>query len=938
MRPLKIEMSAFGSYAGYTAVDFSHLTGGLFLVTGDTGAGKTTLFDAIVYALYDQTSGGQRDGRMMRSQYAADDVTTFVSLTFLYRDRQYQITRKPEYERASKRRQADGRVTMTKEKASVELIMPDGSAFKGRKKEIDQKIVEIIGLDAGQFMQVAMIAQGDFMRLLHASSKDRKIIFSKIFRTSLYWRIQENLKNEAKKYYGQLEDVRKQYMYELSQVTAEPDSEEQAQLEELLDKNYPEAGLVDAVMAAICRKDQARYEGAETRRRELEVKIADVRTAWTAVQRVQTADALMQQLKTEYQQLQEQRKMAENERLSCRNLYDQEAEGLKEVMYRAAEWMSLYDAYDHRAETLRKTEEMLGQMGAKAEALKKEQASMAVQQEVYSQRLSEKGMRSENQLRLSHQAELGRERLARITSLLEQMEAKQQQEMVCRKALNEHEAADKNYWKLEQAYERLYRLFLEEQAGILAAELKEGLPCPVCGSAHHPAPAHFEGEAPNQKSVDTAQKKADAAREQRQQRMAELQKQNGIYQEMIRNVQREGDILFADGWRDDPNAVRELKIQHENELKDLKTELKQAERQLKELDEIADKQAELDKKMQSFVKEAEQLTEKMQQLQQQQMSLKGETAAIKARLPYDTREEAATVSALSEKRLRLLERNAETAEQKCRELDGQLRHLDGRLQSAEEEYALALEAAAGQNGRHPEGLTAEGFREEMDALTKLKEEAEADCREIFAVQGRNQTARSHLQVSRGQYETLNEKYQIWQNMSRTANGSLSGNVKIDLETYVLRYYFMQIIEAANRRLVQMNGHQFLLQCTAMENLGSQGEAGLNLDVYSVITGRVRDIRTLSGGESFMAALAMALGMADMIGRMSGAVQIDTMFVDEGFGSLDEASREQAIRILQQLAGEHRLIGIISHVSELRDRIECRLQVEKTTKGSNIHWK
>lgn len=930
MRPLKIEMSAFGSYAGYTVVDFSHLTGGLFLVTGDTGAGKTTLFDAIVYALYDQTSGGQRDGRMMRSQYAADDIKTYVRLTFVYRGEQYTVTRKPEYERASKRKQADGRISMTKEKASVELILPGGTVFKGRKRETDQKIAEIIGLDAGQFMQVAMIAQGDFMRLLHASSKDRKVIFSKIFRTDMYWRIQENLKSQAKKYYGELEDVRKLYMYELSQVVPEAGSDEQVLLEELLSKNYPDAEQVDAVLAAICGKDHRRYEEADGKRQQLESALADAQETLTTFRRIRTIEAAKGELAAQVEKLKAEGAEAGKALAAHRELYAGQSGPLKDKLYRIEQLLPLYDRFQKTEEALKEVSRELEHTGAQAESVRRQMEAMTEQIEVYEQRLSGKAALSEENIRLTHEAEKGQERLKRIQALRERMEERGRQEMVCRKALAEHEAADLSYQEKEDHYEQLYHLFLAGQAGILAANLSEGSPCPVCGSVTHPCPAPFSEEAPNQRSVDQALKQAKAARERRQQCMAEFQKQNGIYQEMVNAVRREGEFLFAEQWQDEWSFIENVQGSHEAKQKELVLALKNIEKQMKELAQICEKQTALKKQVADCGEKEASLGEKILHLQQGQMTLQGETAAIKDQLPYDTRDEAAAISAECKKRLDEMEQAVADAELKCRKTEGELSHLTGRLQAAQEEYAQALQAAKGS-------ILPEQTEERIAALTEQKRAAEALCREIYAVWGRNLAVQERLRVSRKQYEALSARYQVWQNLSRTANGSLPGNVKIDLETYVLRYYFTQIIEAANRRLVQMNGHQFLLKCTAMENLGSQGEAGLNLDVYSMVTGRIRDIRTLSGGESFMAALSMALGMADMIGRMSGAVQIDTMFVDEGFGSLDEASREQAVRILQQLAGSQRLIGIISHVSEMRERIECRLQVEKTKKGSSIQW-
>ena len=242
MRPRRLKMSAFGSYAGETEIDFTRVRQGVFLITGDTGAGKTTIFDGITYALYGQTSGGRRDGAMMRSQYAPVGTKTFVELEFENRGEIYRIIRNPEYERESKRKNKEGEYTLTKEKAGVALYLPDGSLYRGNKQETNGKVVEILGVDVRQFTQIAMIAQGDFLKLLLAKSDERKEIFSRIFDTKIFWSVQEELRSRAKQLYGDLEDNKKACLREMGELKGDSD-EEQEWLREALSRGEKEPDL-----------------------------------------------------------------------------------------------------------------------------------------------------------------------------------------------------------------------------------------------------------------------------------------------------------------------------------------------------------------------------------------------------------------------------------------------------------------------------------------------------------------------------------------------------------------------------------------------------------------------------------------------------------------------------------------------------------------------
>lgn len=362
MRPVKLTMSAFGSYSGVETIDFTKVQGGLFLITGDTGAGKTTIFDAVTYALYDRTSGGRRDGSMMRSQYADDETETFVEYTFVYRGDQYTIRRNPEYMRAGKRKNADGKIRLVKETSKVSLLMPDGREFRGKKREIDQKIEQIIGLDAGQFTQIAMIAQGDFLRLLHAESKERKKIFSKIFQTQIYRDVQEELKEQGKTLYISLKENETDIRREMERIDA-GQSDGQKMWEELLSQEMPPAESVLGALGQILKEENEGYEKLEAEETMLQKESEQLRILIGKKQEINRIFELLERTESEYKKLQEQSR--EYEILKDRALQGERSEQarrlevqalrtkedvrrIKEEMIALKEWLEVHGEAENR--------------------------------------------------------------------------------------------------------------------------------------------------------------------------------------------------------------------------------------------------------------------------------------------------------------------------------------------------------------------------------------------------------------------------------------------------------------------------------------------------------------------------------------------------------------------------------------------------------------
>jgi len=898
MKPINLTMSAFGSYSGVERIDFTGIQNGCFLITGDTGAGKTTIFDAVTYALYGRTSGGKRDGNMMRSQYAKDgdetwvelvfteyadsETDTYVEFQFLYRDQEYTVRRNPEYLRPSKRKNADGTVKFVKETAKISLILPDGSEFQGKKKEIDLKIEEIIGLDVNQFTQIAMIAQGDFLKLLHAESKERKQIFSKIFHTRIFWKIQDTLKEQAKELYIQLEKNSMDCRREMERVQIAQDDERNDVWKQLLSLQLPSQKEVLDCVEIICQSGEAKEKDQEKKNAQEE----------------KCADAIQMELKNR-----------------------QDTNHLFELLKKTGERLEILKGQESKAEEMRKqihaairaekavaAEEQLQKTKAEYANLKKESRELEEKLKQQAKDLESAGALYQEREALSKKEEPKiQEQILRLQEILPKLKQVHSLKKQYQKSEQDMQDCMKKCQETSQRYERLYQKYFEEQAGILARELQEGEPCPVCGSCSHPKKAVLSGDAPQKEQVERAKAMRDQAEKERTEVLERFQAVKGRLeseQSMIEGfLEKEGKTETDFEEKEAENALRKL-------TEDLK-------------------------KLQSAFKNAQ---DQYQKLTQEKSRIQGQAESKKSQLILwnkKVKDEEEYFRKEFQKQSFQSQEEYEQAKQwiKSREArEANLKKYETALLEVSSRYETLKQQTEGKQIAPIEKLERE--------LTVIREKLRLGREESMTLHTRNEInrrAREALIRDFSDAEKLRSQYEMMGNLSRTANGNLSGSVKLDFETYVQRQYFRQIIHAANVRLARMTGQEFILQCRDIGSLSSQAQAGLDLDVYDLVNDSVRDVKTLSGGESFMASLSMALGLADIVQNTAGEVSLETMFVDEGFGSLDDMARERAIQILKELAGEKGLVGIISHVNELKEQIEWQLEVKKTEHGSHVKW-
>lgn len=880
MKPVKLTLSAFGSYAGMDEIDFTKMKQGLFLITGDTGAGKTTIFDGITYALYDKTSGGNRDGNMMRSQYAAEDADTYVEYVFSYRGEQYTVRRSPEYLRLGKRRMADGSPRMVKEGAKVSLILPDGSEYQGKKKEVDHKIEEIIGLDVDQFTQIAMIAQGDFLKLLHAESKERKRIFSRIFQTRLCWKVEEELKEQSRQLFIRLEDNRKDCFREMERVEPFPSSEEETVWKGLLEEKAMSTDSVMDTLGAIYRQGEARETDAKNQSASLQKQAGELQAEVRSGEEINRLFELKKQAEEQQAELEAQREEAEALRRQVEEGVRAERVHVRELQLDST-----------KAEEV----QLSGQIADTKEW-------MAIRQEkAVADEAELKALRRE----LQEEEPVMQQQMIRLHDIL----PKYAQIRKLQKTFAEHSGRMEEILRecrtASAEYEEKYQRFFEEQAGILAKDLKEGEPCPVCGAKEHPKKAVLSGKAPDQKAVQKAKEKREKAEKERvliqeqfQEAKSRLESEKKLLEEVALEIQ---------GGVPGEKEAKEKLDQLERELSRKKAEFQEKESQFRKLTEGL--------KQRGGVLESQE-----KQLQKLGAKLQEEDAHFRQEL---TVQKFGSREAYLEAKAWISGREAK--EKKIKQFDAQSVELRTRRELLTQQT----------EGRHPVDLADQ--KERLESVLTLQKEQREKWLHLHGQNQKNKEAKEKLDHYFDMRGGLTAHYEMVNNLSRTANGTLSGSVKMDFETYVQRKYFKQIIHAANRRLSKMTSNEFILQCRDIKDLSSQGQAGLDLDVYHLVNDAVRDVKTLSGGESFMASLSMALGLADIVQSTAGAISLETMFVDEGFGSLDDAARERAIQILIELAGEKGLVGIISHVNELKEQIEYKLTVTKTDKGSHAEW-
>lgn len=910
MRPIKLTMSAFGPYSGTVTLDMDKLgSDGLYLICGDTGAGKTTIFDAITFALYGEASGSSRDSSELRSKSADPATPTFVELEFEIGSTRYKVRRSPEYERTAKR----GGGT-TRQAAEAELTRPDGSIVT-KYKDVTEAVREIIGLDRTQFSQIAMIAQGDFLKLLLAPTDERIRIFRKLFKTGHYQKLQEALKADCANAEREFKQLFERAGYCISTIKVLDDESEStlaklkessAALVEIItftegliaaDKDR-EASLKESVSAldSVIAELSQRLGSA----REIEADQAELERS---TKRIAIDTAMLEALGAVHKR--EQERAPERDELS------------RKITLLTAS-LSKYDALEASKREIDDLEKKIRFEKSRLENIAATQKADRARLEAITteaQTLAEAGEKRE---RLEAQRAAYITRLDALKSLADDIGKLKMLTASYEQTQEKYAFAAKQYAMMSDEYAKVSIRFLDEQAGVLAGTLEDGKPCPVCGSVTHPKPAGLTTQILSRELLDSMRAKCDDKEAQAKAYSADAAALKGQCDAIDNAAKKAAKRLEV--------AYSEADVLHEIQLcntafSSLIDEIATENKRIARRDELAvlipDLTADITHNDEILNSDGQKLSADKSRLEALRESLE----RTSSELAFPSKQAASAHIAELTVRLKQMTDALERAEKELREcserLSGQkdlVAHLTKKLKAAPAVNTATLEATLSARNAEKRSLT--------EHITEVNVRMDANSRALREL--------TKLAEDSGAAE---EKLKSLRTLSATANGNLTGKEKVMLETYIQMTFFDRIIERANIRLRRMTGEQYDLKRRRVAD-NNRAQSGLELDVIDHYHGNERSVRTLSGGESFKASLALALGLSEEIQSSSGGIKLDTMFVDEGFGSLDDESLRAAIDTLVGLSGGGRLVGIISHVSELKSIIDKKIVVTKARDGAS----
>lgn len=916
MRPIKLKMTAFGSYAGETVIDFNKLgTDGLYLITGVTGAGKSTIFDAITYALYGELSDKEREAKMLRSEYADPTVDTVVELEFEYKGLKYTVKRNPTYMRQKKR--GEGK---SEQKAGAELILPNGKVLE-KIPQVDAEIKNILGISKDQFKQTVMIAQGKFRELLTADTKTRKEILRSIFNAYIYKDFQDKInvkassvKAEFEKQLGDLKNAAGSVRY--------GDNEE---LGALCDKvalgELTAVSELETMLGKQNSDDDSELEKLAKAQKTIDEKILKVTEYITKGEEQNKRRRALEEAREQLPEIKKTSDDKSQEAKDTEEKYSSEnAEINKEIGALTAD-LPKYEQLESNRRKLRETETRItkntdesNRLGALRDELQKEHAKLWEE----SVSLENAGVNIE---KLNADIRDNKNRTEALSGLVKELKALDDVRKEYRRMQKEYSEARSDSDKLQSLAHDMRNMFNDEQAGLLAETLEDNKPCPVCGSLHHPDPKKKTEGAPSKKEVEAAEASAEKARQKADKLSSECSGKNSVIEEKKRVIGEDIADLLPGSTLDNANENAE------KELGGIKAKTADLEKQLTLENKNLTRKNELSELLPKKQDEIDKLKNDLDELTAAIANDTGSRDRLREQIESEARSLRFAGRAEAEARISELDKQLEANKAVIYEANKEAREQLKRLQSLTAEIETHEKNLASETP-----IDVEENRCEMDALNAEKGVVDGKYLDINVRRIANREAAKKLADVSPKLKDAEQEYTLVRSLADTACGKLSG-VKTDLEAYVQARFLDRILLCANRHLHKMSDGQYDL--IRRENIDTaQGQHTLDLDVKDYYNGTQRDVKSLSGGESFLASLSLALGLSDAVQQSSGGVRLDAMFVDEGFGSLSPEYLDQAMSVLRSLTESNRIIGIISHVEEVKRKIPKRIEITKNgSKGS-----
>lgn len=942
MRPIRLVLSAFGPYAKETQIDFDRLgREGLYLVTGDTGSGKTTIFDAIMFALYGEASGQVREGSMLRSKYAREDTPTFVELTFANQGKTYTVRRNPEYERPKKRKSSTGEISLTKEAADASLLeeLPDGTqkCLESKYTAVTASVKEMLGLDGNQFRQICMIAQGDFLKLLLASTDDRSRIFRKLFHTDNYQKLQQRISDEAnacKREYEDLEKAMRQHIEDI-QWRGEEDCQENIRLKERLSIVSPSSTeeLLQELKEYIERETKEK-NNLETKGLELQKQLDITNQKKGIAERKQQTKKQWQQADGQLQAMEEAEKIAATayeealERKDESVKYRKESEEIRRKLPQYEEVFLLENTVQELRKDIEKKEKEIKKNHIRQESLNTEINEL----ETKLQQFADVDGRI---VQLEGKTERIKEKRDFAGKLLLMLEQYESQEKLVQEAESEVKNFQDEVQKQENIFLKQENIFLKNQAVLLAEKLQTGKACPVCGSTEHPFPARREEikeKIPDEKTLEKQRKKLDERKKNLDAAQKNLREQTGILMGQEGQIKSFWEQLKEEAFQQEFHREQGEKIKTlladkkkswEESLLDVENQLNRFLEEKKKKEEAKQQLPQKRELRENLLAEEKELEVVRARLYNEKENITNQIQKKKTDLDFPTQKEAlhaieekeSIAFSLEEKEKRAREEK-ENASKDCLELKTRIATLKKELDSMEI-------------------VDMEELNDQEKSQLSQKEKLDAEMKELEVSISKNQDKYKAIRKTSEQWNKVAQRWKMISPLHQALTGAINGQDKISLEIFVQMAYLDKVLVKANARFYEMSAGQYhLVRSKKAGNKRSQ--TGLDLEVHDFYNGTNRSVKTLSGGEAFMASLSLALGLSDTVQEMSGGYQLDTMFVDEGFGSLDQEALQLAVKTLNNLTESGKLVGIISHVGELAGKIERQIQVKKNQNtGSEI---